>query len=310
MTEAQKRKSIVVAVCTYKRNDYLEALLRALVICAERIRDRAAIGVVIVDDTAAGEAQSIAGNAASWFELGLQYRISGKQNISLARNLAIETAIDMADWVAMTDDDCEPPAQWLEALLDAQLRSGVAAVTGRLIRRVPAGSPVWLTEEPFLELGQHEPPDGATMEVAATYNSLISADWLRRHTQIRFDPDFGVIGGEDMVFYRAARAAGLEIRFVADASVYENEPPARATLGYQLYAYFWHGNSACLTMLEHGTNRWRMLVHAGASLMRATARPLQRLGQGKKPQLRFCLAQTLHALGKFAGLCDIRVSHR
>ena len=58
------------------------------------------------------------------FELGVEYRLSGRQNISLARNLAIETASGMADWVAMTDDDCEPVPEWLEALFETERQTG------------------------------------------------------------------------------------------------------------------------------------------------------------------------------------------
>lgn len=310
MTEPAPRTRIAVAVCTYKRNHDLAVLLRALSDCAERVRDRAIVGVAVVDDTAAGEARPIAEAAADRFELGLRYRISGRQNISLARNMALEAAIEMADWVVMTDDDCEPPVNWLEALLDAQEKSGVPAVTGRMVRRVPPGSPRWLTEQPFLELGVHDPPDGASMDIAATFNSMISADWLRQHPHIRFDPAFGVIGGEDMVFYRSARAEGLEIRFAADAFIYENEPPARATFGYQMYVYLWHGNSASLSMLEQGATRGRLLIHAGASLVRAIVRPIVRLARMSAPQFRYTLALILHGLGKLAGVFNIRIAHR
>lgn len=206
MTEAN-RTTIAVAICTYKRNDLLTRLLEALPACAERVRDRAAMGVVIVDDTKDGEAQSVADAFVSRFELGLQYRISGKQNISLARNLAVETAMELADWIVMTDDDCEPPAQWLESLLDLQERTKADAVTGRMVRRVPEGSPRWITEQPFLELGVEELPDGGEMAAAATFNTMISNRWLKAHPKIRFDPHYGVIGGEDMVFFRAAKAA-------------------------------------------------------------------------------------------------------
>ena len=87
MTDPGGRVTMAVAVCTYKRNDDLRVLLRALSACAERISDRAAVGVAITDDTAAGEARGVAESAAEWFELGLQYRVSGRQDISLARNM-------------------------------------------------------------------------------------------------------------------------------------------------------------------------------------------------------------------------------
>lgn len=304
------RTSIAVAICTYKRNDLLVRLLEALPTCAERVGDRAALGVVIVDDTNDGQARSVADAFAERFELGLEYRISGKQNISLARNLAVETAMGIADWTVMTDDDCEPPAQWLEALLDLQERTGADAVTGRMVRRVPEGSPRWITEQPFLELGVEELPDGGEMAAAATFNTMISNSWLKAHPDIRFDPDYGVIGGEDMVFFRAAKAAGLKIRFSEKAFVYENEPADRATFGYQLYVHFWHGNSAALACIESGMKRSRMFVHGSASLVRALVRPAARVARGQKPQLRFGLAQVLHATGKLLGTAGVRVDHR
>ena len=240
------RTRVAVAICTYERNDLLERLLVALIDCAERVRSGAAIGVVLVDDTAEGQARPVADAFKDSFELGLEYRISGKKNISLARNLAVETALEMSDWLVMTDDDCEPPPEWFEALLGLQRKTGADAITGRMVRRVPEGSPAWITEQPFLELGVEEVADGSEMPSAATFNTMISADWLRAHPEIRFEPAYGVVGGEDMVFFRAARAAGLHIRFSKDGFVFENEPPDRATFGYQLYVYFWHGNSAAL----------------------------------------------------------------
>ena len=305
-----EKTRIAIAVCTYKRNDLLMRLLEALLVCAERVRDQAAIGVALVDDTLDGQARPMAQAFANRFELGLQFRISGRQNISIARNLALETAIEMGEWTAMTDDDCEPPPQWLEALLDVQKRTGADAVTGRMVRRVPEGSPTWITEQPFLALGVDEPPDAAEMTTAATFNTMISSSWLKAHPRMRFSPDFGVVGGEDMVFFRAAKAAGLSIRYSERAFVYENEPADRATLAYQLYVHFWHGNSAALASIESGAKRTRMVVHGGASLARAVARPGARLLTGKKPQLRFCFAQVLNAVGKLLGSVGVRIEHR
>lgn len=304
------RKRIAVAVCTYRRNEPLAVLLHALTACAERIKNRAAVGVAIIDDTADGHARPVVEEFADRFELGLAYRISGKQNISLARNLALETALEIGDWIAMTDDDCEPPPQWLEVLLDLQERTGADGVTGRMVRRAPPEAPRWITEEPFLDLGVEEPPDGSEMPVAATFNTLISGRWLRAQPQIRFDPNMGVVGGEDMVFFRAAHAAGLQIRFSKDGFVYENEPMDRATFGYQLYVHFWHGNSAALASVENGMKSSRVFVHGIASLVRAGARPVSRLVHRQKPQLRFCLAQMLHATGKLLGSVGVRIDHR
>ncbi|HEX6409859.1 MAG TPA: glycosyltransferase [Sphingomicrobium sp.] len=310
MSASSGRTTIAVAICTFKRNEPLTLLLESLIACAERVRDRAAVGVVIVDDTKDEQARPVTEAFATRFELGLQYRVSGKQNISLARNLAIETAMMMSDWTAMTDDDCEVPVHWLEALLETQTRTGADAVTGRMVRRVPEESPRWITEEPFLELGVEQFADGAEMPSAATFNTMISSSWLKANPDIRFAPAYGVVGGEDMVFFRAAKAAGLTIRFSGQGFVYENESAERATLGYQLYVYLWHGNSAALSCIESGMSRPRMLLHGAASLVRALGRPIGRFLRGKSPQLRFGLAQVLHAIGKLLGTFGIRIEHR
>jgi hypothetical protein len=84
----------------------------------------------------------------------------------------------------------------------------------------------------------------------------------------------------------------------------------RATFGYQLYVYFWHGNSAALASVENGMKRSRVFVHGTASLVRAGVRPVSRLLHSQKPQLRFCLAQMLHAIGKLLGSAGVRIDHR
>ena len=60
-----ERKTVAVAVCTYKRNEPLTVLLHALLACAERVTKRAAVGVAIVDDTGDGQARPVAENFAT-----------------------------------------------------------------------------------------------------------------------------------------------------------------------------------------------------------------------------------------------------
>ena len=124
MTSLLVRPTIAVAVCTYNRNEALTTLLEALITCASHLGERGAVGVVVVDDSADAKARRVVEQFEGRFELGIVYRISGRQNISLARNLAIEAAGELADWTAMTDDDCEPVPEWLVALLETQRTTG------------------------------------------------------------------------------------------------------------------------------------------------------------------------------------------
>ena len=304
------KTTVAVAVCTYNRNGPLEVLLEALLANTPCLGNRAAVGVVVVDDSSEGNARSVVARFEGRFELGTLYRLSGRQNISIARNLAIDAAAELAEWVAMTDDDCEPVPEWLEALLEAQRRTQADAVTGPYRRRVPPGAPSWLRHEPFLEIATDPDGDGDPVASVGTNNSMISSAWWQKHPEARFSPVLGVTGGEDMVFYRRAHAAGLRVSYAQRAVVYENEPPSRLRLGYQLWHFFWIGNSSYVTRLETGqASRLRMFLQGGNTIRKALTRTTRRTLSGQTPQLRYCLATILQGLGTMIGPLGIRIPH-
>lgn len=310
MTDGAQKTRLVLAVCTYQRNEPLAVLLRAMVVSATRLGDRAAVGVVVVDDSSDGQARVVVDQFVDQFALGVHYLRSGHQNISRARNLALDRAIELADWVAMTDDDCEPSPEWLSALLEVQQRTGADAIAGPYHRRVAPGSPPWLLEQPFLEIATFQREDGARISLAGTNNSLISSRWLRAHPEVRFQLNLGVTGGEDVVFFRSALAAGLRIHFARNAVVYENEPPSRATLAYQLWLFLWLGNGSYVTRRETAqATPLRMFLQGGNHVRKALQRPLSRVFRGQPPQLRYCLADVLYGLGELLGVLGVRIPH-
>lgn len=301
---------MAVAVCTCERNGPLAVLLDALLANAACLAPRAAVGVVVVDDSTTGGARDVALRYEGRFELGLHYRVAGRQNISLARNLAVETAAGIAEWVAMTDDDCQPECDWLERLLEMQQRTAADAVAGGYRRRAPPGAPPWLTDEPFFEVALVSAAEGDAVNVAGTNNSMIRAAWWKGHPEVRFDPGFGRAGGEDVVFYRTAHAAGLRICSAPRAVVFENEPRSRTTLRYQLWLFFWLGNSSLATRrATREASSWRMLLQGGNHVRKALVRPVGRILRGRGPQARYCLASVLFGAGMMLGALGLRVSH-
>ena len=68
----------------------------------------------------------------------LKYLFLSEQNVSLARNLGAQEA--QGKWLAFTDDDCLPPADWLAcAHLILQRRPGLIVLGGPVFDRVPRG---------------------------------------------------------------------------------------------------------------------------------------------------------------------------
>jgi succinoglycan biosynthesis protein ExoM len=300
---------IRVAICTYKRNEPLRNLLDALVAVAEKTKSRATVGVVVVDDNPDKRAREVVEWFVGAFALGIEYRTSGKANISIARNLAITTAMEGSDWVAMVDDDCEPEPDWLCNYLDVLELTGADCATGPMNLRVPEGSPAWLSKQPFFEDVRFEFENAAPMNVAATNNSIIRASFLRDNPKIRFDPEFGKIGGEDMVFYRTAHGAGLAIRFATHAGVWGNEPPERATLKHQVMYRFWLGNSMTVTNSYFGESRLRLFARGAKIVAKSLLRPFRRIVELESPQFRYCLASSAMGLGMIAGVFGYKKSH-
>lgn len=300
---------VIVAVCTYHRNEPLTTLLESCLRNADRLQGQASVGVVIVDDSKDQTARPVAKRFETSFELGLHYLSSASGNISTARNMGLEGAAARGDWIAMTDDDCEPEDRWLESLLSVQARTGSDVVTGLMLRRPGAPAPAWLLEQGFLELGEFTAADGQVLTLAFTNNCLISAHWVREQRDLRFDESLGRIGGEDMVFFGLARAKGMCIRFSKQAIVYENEPAERLTFRYQLWRHYWHGNSSYITSVASGKSRPRMLVHGLATAVRAAVRPFRRMIGRRSPQVRYSMALLMQAAGVVVGVLGRRVPH-
>jgi succinoglycan biosynthesis protein ExoM len=304
--------SIAVYVCTHQRNEPLRRTLDSLHKAASQVQPQIEIAVVVVDDNPDGRAEPVVADHDGEFARGIHYRHSGAQNISKARNLGLTTAMELADWVAMTDDDETVAEGWFTALADVQRRTGADAVTGPVLLRHPEGSPSWLTDQPFSELLEAPTqPEGARVEVCSTGNSMLRASFLRDHPEIRFRSDLGVLGGEDMVFYRAATTAGLDARYAPEAVCWGEQPPERATYRYILGTSYWLGNTEYLTNFESGTaSRPRLAVRGLRRVVEAGIRPLRRLRHGDPAQWRYAGAIAARGAGMLIGVFGIKVAHR
>lgn len=304
------RTSVAVYVGTFRRNEPLAQLIDSILVAADRIAGRAAVGMIVVDDNPDGAAKEVVEQFDGRFELGIHYRHVGLGNISLVRNAGLDAGIELAEWVAMTDDDCIVSPDWLAELLAVQERTGADAVTGPCVLRIPPGSPSWMTDQPFLDEGLMLSDDGAEMPVAATHNSMVSSAWFRRHPDLRFDPELGVVGGEDMVLFRTAARHGLRIHFAADALVYGYESADRTTFRYRLRSNYWLGNTECVTNLALGlASRPRLVLRGGRLLLTGVTRPFRRLIRREPPQWRFALALAAQSAGLVLGAFGLRRAH-
>lgn len=302
------RERVAVVICTYRRNEPLRQLL-------DRLLDEAAdtpwveLAVGVADDSPGGEAADLVERYATRFEGGVEYRNTASGNISTARNAAIEAGLALgSDWLCFIDDDCLPLPGWFEHLFEVQRRTGADLVTGPIRDIAPAGAPAWITEQPFLNMiapytDGEEPPYGTTANV------LIRASWLRDHPDVRFRPELGRLGGEDMVWFETARAQGIVHRYSLAAVVTEQVPLARTGYRYQLRNKLWFGNTMYVTNLAHGTAPNRLLLRGVKHLVSAVGRPFVRLARREPPQWRWAVADACTGAGMISGRFGARLNH-
>jgi succinoglycan biosynthesis protein ExoM len=299
-----------VYVCTYRRNEALTRLLESLEVAAKEAADVARVGVAVIDDNDDGRARAVADEFTGRFPGGVTYRHTGSGNISVARNAGLEAAMEGTDWVAMTDDDAVVPPDWIVTMLRVQAETGADAITGSTLLRYPPGSPRWLNDQPFCDVGILAFEDRSESPLGSTCNSMLRSSFLREHPDIRFEPALGTLGGEDGVFYRRAINAGLRVVYSSEVSVFGEEPPERCSFRYQVRRAIWLGNSEGVVNLQSGAaTRGRLVLRAGRRFVHALERPARRMARRQGPHLRFTAAQSAEVLGMVLSAAGVHLEH-
>lgn len=305
------RTSVAVYVCTHRRNGPLVDVLTSLKAAAANVQPDIAVAAVVVDDNPDGRAESVVEGFDHNFDLGLHYTHTGSQNISTARNRGVETAMGLGDWVAMTDDDQTVSPVWLAELFNTQAAHDADAVTGPVFVQYAEDSPRWIKDQPFADLFEAQPRvDGEQVDTCSTGNSMIRTSWLKQHPDVRFRKDLGVLGGEDMVFYRGAIQQGLRAFYSLKAEAYQLQPPERSTYRHHLVSAYWLGNTTFLTGLEAGeAGRLRLGLRGARKTVDAAISPVRRLVSGQPAHLRFASAQLAYGVGMLVGVVGVKVRH-
>ena len=245
---------LTIAMLTYRRNDYLAQVIPELLTQADDISDaQTTASVLIVDnDPQAGaravveaaraalggeqpEAAELSGSSEQAEPSGaadsdaaatsrLVYVHEPEPGIVAGRNRALSQAHG-SDALVFIDDDEIPSPGWLKALVSTWRAQGCAAVTGPTPPTFEVDPSAWVTASGAFD--SWEAADGAQVRSADTGNLLLDLAVVEG-LGLRFDPRYGLTGGEDSLFTRQLTRAGGVIRFAAGAVVTKRVPAARA----------------------------------------------------------------------------------
>jgi succinoglycan biosynthesis protein ExoM len=239
---------IIICACTYQRPAGLAALLGGLGAQTFEHLQRPNLRIVIADNEGSDRARELCAQFEASGDIPIEYLHEPRRGISHARNACLARLRDDCDFFAMIDDDEIPNPDWIEQLLLAQQRTGADVVQGRVIAVFPDGAPDWITQGRYFgwPIGQRRDAhhEGYPELDKAMTNNVLVRHAAVRNTGLRFDPQFGLTGGGDIVFFRAIRAAGFRIVYAPDASVRETIPLERANLRYLWWRWYRVGSNA------------------------------------------------------------------
>ncbi|CDM94122.1 MAG: glycosyltransferase [Limnospira sp. PMC 1291.21] len=236
---------ISICVATYKRSDDLKRLLNSLEKLTFHQINEPEIEIVIVDNDASGSAQIIIDEVAPSFKYPLRYDIETQTGVSYARNRTIINSSDLADFIAIIDDDEMADENWLENLLIVQEKYEADVVTGPVIPYFEnsVDVPDWIEKGQFLEPRRY--PTGSVMDVAYTGNVLVRSQLVKQLETV-FDERLAMQGSEDTHLFMRLYKQGAKIVWADEAIVRERIPESRMSLMWLLERSYWGWSSRSL----------------------------------------------------------------
>ncbi|MHC1725278.1 MAG: glycosyltransferase family 2 protein [Syntrophobacteraceae bacterium] len=217
---------ISVCICTYRRNELLDRLLRSLVL--QRTKGLFDYSIVVVDNDAAGHAFQTVARIKDDFFIDIRYSIEPERTIPAARNHALLLA--RGNYIAIIDDDEFPNPDWLLRMYEGIVKFVVDGALGPIHPFFDVKAPAWLVKSGICELPVYRTGTLLHWNQTRTGNVLVKKAVFDRHG-LMFDPQFRT-GGSDQEFFRQAMARGCQFIAIEEAPVFEAVPPARWTPKY------------------------------------------------------------------------------
>lgn len=201
-------KLIDICICTYQRSSAAQALQSVL----EQTPVSHSIRINLIDNDQNSSAEDI---AIRFAPAGVRYFHAPAQNISIARNTALDVA-DGTDIIFLDDDQIASPT-WLAELLRRQEETDAEVVFGPVHAQYPNDAPLWALKGDFHSTRPSQIP-GQEILTGYTGNVLIKRKTIGN---LRFDVSLGRSGGEDTIFFHQLKSSGARFAFAESAAMTE-----------------------------------------------------------------------------------------
>ena len=272
-SETREIPHVTVCICTFRRVESLERLLKTLV--RQRTDGEFSFSVVVVDNDGAESARPVVMALAPAYPTHLMYCVEEEQSIARARNRAVANA--QGDFIAFIDDDEWPIEEWLLTLVTQCVQRKVDGVLGPVQPHYESTPPRWIIRGRFHERDNY--PTGSIIDgnQGRTGNVLLRRSVFTSGEE-PFRPEF--VTGEDQDFFRRKIAAGHVFTWCREAVAFEDVPPARWKRAYVLRKALMRGRYSILEPTFGFGDAAKSILAIGAY---AVALPVLSLGDSIAP---------------------------
>ena len=291
-----EKHHICVCICTYQRPELLRRLLSKLE--EQETGGFFDYSIVIVDNDRFESARQMVESHVLESKISIKYYVEPEQNISLARNKAIENA--KGDFIGLIDDDEFPSSTWLLNLYTTfNTYKPNGGVLGPVIPSYPEEAPQWLIKSKICVRPNH--PTGTILDwnMTRSGNVLLSQQIFKGNSFL-FDVKKGRTGGEDKELFKLLIEHGYSFIWCCEANVYEVIYPDRWKLSHYLYRNLMNGG---VTGKEYGKFSI-YLIRSSVSLLCYTALLSVSIFRGKHYIYRYFI-RVVYDFGRVMGCLGI-----
>ncbi len=257
---------IVIGICTYNRNDFLNVCLDNLL--RIKVPADAQVEIVVVDGSKNGIAEELVNSKNAVQKFKFHYFAYCSKCIAAARNKVLKEVRELEpDYILFIDDDEFPGEDWLVNLYEFMLNSDAAVVTGpSLVKFVDeklneVAVPCWMSKNSIFRRKPHR-KNGHECATCATNNVLIKAEVIEK-LDLWFDETYQRMTGEDLDFFSRVCEAGYKILWCKDAHATELIGAKRANLKFILDRNY---NNGYLRIFNKRKNNRLNLLHIAETL--------------------------------------------
>ncbi|WP_171131771.1 MULTISPECIES: glycosyltransferase [unclassified Ruegeria] len=265
--------NIGIGICTFKRPQGLQRLLRSLPLGLIGVEPEPIV-FVVDNDGSDPSVSAVVARVSAETSLDLRIFVEKSPGISAARNRCIEEAQEAGcTSLAMLDDDEWPSEGWLKALVETQRDTG-ACVVGGIVH------PVFPKQNDKLNKYSHfwavAPQKRSGRDfVHATSNFIIDLAQIADVKAPYFDDAYGLTGGGDLVFFSRLFGLGKRMHWEEHALAFEEIPEKRANWKWMRKRRFRVGNHMVMEE-EIAKGRFKTLLKTAGLTVRLLFYPVLR----------------------------------